>query len=915
MKERIRANALVPKYEVSMYYHSTGCAQWLATNPRFESITLFVIGVNAIYMAIDSDENGAPTLLEAALVFQVFENFFCLYFSFEWLVRFLAFKRKLNGFKDPWFVFDSFLVGMMVAETWIMTAVLLLSGSGGSLGNTGVLRLARLLRLSRMARMARLLRAMPELLILVKGMTAAMRSVFLTLTLLAIFNYVFAIMFKQITAETEVGEEFFPTVGYAMQTLLLHGTLLDDLRSITDALIAESIPMALLFYFFVLVAALTVLNILIGVLCEVVSVVSATEKETIAVAFVSYTLQELIRNNDFDQNGDNLISREEFERLLEMPEATKALGGCGVDVIGLIDNLDFIFQADADDADAPEKQLTFAEFMALILDLWGSNIAKVKDIIDLRKYLKMSADSVKEAIITFKRSLQAQHAPPGPRIRRSSSPQLSRMPQRPSDPVKQECHPLKMTRQALPDFDNLISITRKLGVAQRELQEFLHALDFAEVTAQESAGELASGQMTCAPEGSSCLTWIPEDVRSTRDCLAELKESMGLSLESLRGVIAVKESPAVHQTQQWKEMQTYSLATVSTSVELADATGSDTVDFFCSRARSSYVNRGNQDFAVCLRNCRSFHSFHSFHRSDEDDPPDDESYDEVPNPPQLPAVPEEKLQEAWTLGDASFQIFLCPITHDVMTDPVVSADGYTYERSAISRWFETSRKSPVTGQSLPHTDLVANHSVRTLLKMLIDMTCPSSSSREADAAATHGVDAACSSSSSWRPRSGRKEPQPEELRPSSSTSDRATVAAFLSGRRIEEALEPRWEQSGLQQPAPDAERPQSTQRLRRLQELQVSSGGASATPSSLNSSSPTAASQVPSGSASGSRASPGESTASEPCPPYPCPGLLAGGLPARTAALFASPTGAPGEAGEAPRGVGHKRPSAPPSLS
>ncbi|CAE8713155.1 unnamed protein product [Polarella glacialis] len=849
MKERIRANALAPKYEVSMYYHSTGCAQWLATNPRLESITLFVIGVNAIYMAIDSDENGAPTLLEAALVFQVFENFFCLYFSFEWLVRFLAFKRKLNGFKDPWFVFDSFLVGMMVAETWIMTAVLLLSGSGGSLGNTGVLRLARLLRLSRMARMARLLRAMPELLILVKGMTAAMRSVFLTLTLLAIFNYVFAIMFKQITAETEVGEEFFPTVGYAMQTLLLHGTLLDDLRSITDALIAESIPMALLFYFFVLVAALTVLNILIGVLCEVVSVVSATEKETIAVAFVSYTLQELIRNNDFDQNGDNLISREEFERLLEMPEATKALGGCGVDVIGLIDNLDFIFQADADDADAPEKQLTFAEFMALILDLWGSNIAKVKDIIDLRKYLKMSADSVKEAIITFKRSLQAQHAPPGPRIRRSSSPQLSRMPQRPSDPVKQECHPLKMTRQALPDFDNLISITRKLGVAQRELQEFLHALDFAEVTAQESAGELASGQMTCAPEGSSCLTWIPEDVRSTRDCLAELKESMGLSKKVQ---LFIRRSSG----------RTYSLATVSTSVELADATGSDTVDFFCSRARSSYVNRGNQDFAVCLRNCRSFHSFHSFHRSeslhdlgserqkrDEDDPPDDESYDEVPNPPQLPAVPEEKLQEAWTLGDASFQIFLCPITHDVMTDPVVSADGYTYERSAISRWFETSRKSPVTGQSLPHTDLVANHSVRTLLKMLIDMTCPSSSSREADAAATHGVDAACSSSSSWRPRSGRKEPQPEELRPSSSTSDRATVAAFLSGRRIEEALEPRWEQSGLQQPAPDAERPQSTQRLRRLQELQVSSGGASATPSSLNSSSPTAASQVPSGSA------------------------------------------------------------------
>jgi len=45
-----------------------------------------------------------------------------------------------------------------------------------------------------------------------------------------------------------------------------------------------------------------------------------------------------------------------------------------------------------------------------------------------------------------------------------------------------------------------------------------------------------------------------------------------------------------------------------------------------------------------------------------------------------------------------------------------------YERSAICRWFERSRKSPVTGQALPSTELVPNHSVRTLLKTLIDMS-------------------------------------------------------------------------------------------------------------------------------------------------------------------------------------------------
>lgn len=103
---------------------------------------------------------------------------------------------------------------------------------------------------------------------------------------------------------------------------------------------------------------------------------------------------------------------------------------------------------------------------------------------------------------------------------------------------------------------------------------------------------------------------------------------------------------------------------------------------------------------------------------------EDDEFDEVPHPPQLPSVAEERLQEVWPLGDASFSIFLCPITHDVMTDPVVSADGYTYERSAIARWFSSSRNSPVTGQPLPHSELVPNHSVRTLLKTLIDMTSP-----------------------------------------------------------------------------------------------------------------------------------------------------------------------------------------------
>ena len=39
----------------------------------------------------------------------------------------------------------------------------------------------------------------------------------------------------------------------------------------------------------------------------------------------------------------------------------------------------------------------------------------------------------------------------------------------------------------------------------------------------------------------------------------------------------------------------------------------------------------------------------------------------------------------------------CPISHELMKDPVVAGDGHTYERSCIEGCFRTNAKSPVTG--------------------------------------------------------------------------------------------------------------------------------------------------------------------------------------------------------------------------
>ena len=51
-----------------------------------------------------------------------------------------------------------------------------------------------------------------------------------------------------------------------------------------------------------------------------------------------------------------------------------------------------------------------------------------------------------------------------------------------------------------------------------------------------------------------------------------------------------------------------------------------------------------------------------------------------------------------------------------MVEPVVAADGQSYERSAIERWLATKSTSPLTGEALEYTGLFPNHSLRRMIR-------------------------------------------------------------------------------------------------------------------------------------------------------------------------------------------------------
>ena len=52
-------------------------------------------------------------------------------------------------------------------------------------------------------------------------------------------------------------------------------------------------------------------------------------------------------------------------------------------------------------------------------------------------------------------------------------------------------------------------------------------------------------------------------------------------------------------------------------------------------------------------------------------------------------------------------------------DPVIAADGHSYKRAAIQHWLQGSSLSPVTGDKLSHTRLVANVLVKSALAQLL----------------------------------------------------------------------------------------------------------------------------------------------------------------------------------------------------
>jgi len=280
--------------------------------------------------------------------------------------------------------FDPFTIALIVK----------VKGGGGLGLPTAILRLFRLARLTRLVRM---LRSFPELMVMIKGMITATASVVYTLGLLMMITYVFAIALRNLAPSGSertpawcdehhpdgmgggcIEVKYFSSVPEAMHNLIIFGTFADELADFMWAVKSQSSICMIVTWIYISLAGLTVMNMLVGVLCEVISAVATEEQESVMVDQVFEKFGAIME--DMDGNRDGKISWDEFKSILEIPAALEALESVNVEAESMVDLAEDLFWEDGE-----PFSVSFDDFIGMVLDLRGGQEATVQNVMGLGK--------------------------------------------------------------------------------------------------------------------------------------------------------------------------------------------------------------------------------------------------------------------------------------------------------------------------------------------------------------------------------------------------------------------------------------------------------------------------------------------------------------------------------------------------
>jgi len=231
------------------------CARFVAAD-GFQRMVIALILLNAVTLGLETSDSimaawgGVLTALDTALLWA---------FTAELALRIYAFRGRF--FRDPWGIFDLFVVGI----AWMPA--------------TGPLSVLRALRVLRVLRMVSII---PSLRTVVEAMLHALPGMGSIVLLMGLIFYVFAVMATKLYGE--LLPERFGTLGDSLFTLFQMMTLESWAEANVRPILAQQ-PLAWLFFVpFILLATFVVLNLFIGVIVDSIQTLRADRESADAVA-------------------------------------------------------------------------------------------------------------------------------------------------------------------------------------------------------------------------------------------------------------------------------------------------------------------------------------------------------------------------------------------------------------------------------------------------------------------------------------------------------------------------------------------------------------------------------------------------------------------------------------------------------
>jgi len=485
-----------PSVPIAIPVQATGLMNF-ASGHKFQNTTLLIIVLNGIWIGIDVQYNHPSLKKNGKLPLEptstVVENLFCVYFTFEIVVRILAFGMMNFHEKELrfWFIFDSVLVAFMVIETWIMLVVDSITGGGGN----SFLSKFSTLRLLRLTRLTRLLHSLPELLTLVRGMVNATKAVSIVLAFMVMIMYVFAIVFTAQLGDSEspekkdlpywirdadpTGQELFGSMGDSMMSLFTRGLLCDNLAETLEAIKdrageytctdADENPVSAtrtpgdekvctrtggelwlmwVFVLFMIISAMCLLNMLVGILCQVIEETSAEEGASSEISALKHNIEDSFHAVDI--SGDDAITRSEWKTMRQSQALMDSFTRIGVDDAFMDEQLDQIEEhlfarldkthilddeiswmpkeAEHHEGDEEDK-IPLGEFLAHILQIRPDVAASMLDIQILRtraerdeEYFNHQIDRIETKLETRMRAIRDLPVVPCGALARTEEP-------------------------------------------------------------------------------------------------------------------------------------------------------------------------------------------------------------------------------------------------------------------------------------------------------------------------------------------------------------------------------------------------------------------------------------------------------------------------------------------------------------